>query len=51
MLAGGDWTGENKGKVTFASPGVGTVPHLAGELLKQISGIEMRKSTSIRSPH
>jgi len=32
---------ENKGKVTFASPGVGTVPHLAGELFKQISGIEM----------
>ena len=32
---------EKKGKVTFASPGVGTVPHLAGELLKQIAGIEM----------
>jgi tripartite-type tricarboxylate transporter receptor subunit TctC len=32
---------EKKGKVTFASPGVGTVPHLAGELFKQISGIEM----------
>jgi tripartite-type tricarboxylate transporter receptor subunit TctC len=32
---------ENKGKVTFASPGVGTVPHLTGELLKQQSGIEM----------
>jgi tripartite-type tricarboxylate transporter receptor subunit TctC len=32
---------DNKGKVTFASPGVGTVPHLAGELLKQITGIEM----------
>ena len=31
----------NKGKVTFASPGVGTVPHLAGELFKQIAGIEM----------
>jgi len=29
------------GKVTFASPGVGTVPHLAGELLKQMTGIEM----------
>jgi len=27
--------------VTFASPGVGTVPHLAGELFKQITGIEM----------
>jgi tripartite-type tricarboxylate transporter receptor subunit TctC len=32
---------DNKGKVTFASPGVGTVPHLAGELLKHITGIEM----------
>jgi len=32
---------EKKGKVTFASPGVGTAPHLAGELLKQITGIEM----------
>jgi len=32
---------DNKGKVTFASPGVGTVPHLAGELFKQIAGIEM----------
>src|SRR5215472_4036657 len=28
---------KNKGKVTFASPGVGTVPHLAGELFKQIT--------------
>jgi tripartite-type tricarboxylate transporter receptor subunit TctC len=32
---------DNKGKITFASPGVGTVPHLAGELLKQMAGIEM----------
>jgi tripartite-type tricarboxylate transporter receptor subunit TctC len=32
---------DNKGKVTFASPGVGTVPHLAAELFKQIAGIEM----------
>ena len=32
---------DNKGKVTFASPGVGTVPHLAGELFKQIAGTEM----------
>ena len=32
---------EKKGKVTFASPGVGTVPHLAGELFKQITHIEM----------
>jgi tripartite-type tricarboxylate transporter receptor subunit TctC len=32
---------ENRGKVTYASPGVGTTPHLAGELLKQMTGIEM----------
>jgi len=32
---------EKKGKVTFASPGVGTAPHLAGELFKQITRIEM----------
>jgi tripartite-type tricarboxylate transporter receptor subunit TctC len=32
---------EKKGNVTFATPGVGTIPHLAGELLKQIAGIEM----------
>ena len=32
---------EKRGKVTFASPGVGTVPHLAGELFKQTTGIEM----------
>src|SRR5215471_9582230 len=32
---------KNKGKVTFASPGVGTVRHLAGELFKQITRIEM----------
>ena len=32
---------DKKGRVTFASPGVGTVPHLAGELFKQIASIEM----------
>ena len=32
---------EKKGEVTFASPGVGTAPHLAGELFKQITRIEM----------
>jgi tripartite-type tricarboxylate transporter receptor subunit TctC len=31
----------NPGKVTFASTGVGTLPHLAGELLKRTAGIEM----------
>jgi tripartite-type tricarboxylate transporter receptor subunit TctC len=32
---------ENKGKVTFGSPGVGTPPHLCGELFKRMAGIEM----------
>jgi tripartite-type tricarboxylate transporter receptor subunit TctC len=32
---------QNKGHVTYASPGVGTAPHLAGEMLKQVADIEM----------
>jgi tripartite-type tricarboxylate transporter receptor subunit TctC len=31
----------NPGKVSWASPGVGTVPHLAGELFKHMVGVEM----------
>jgi tripartite-type tricarboxylate transporter receptor subunit TctC len=31
----------NPGKISFASPGVGTSPHLAGELLKQRAGIDL----------
>jgi tripartite-type tricarboxylate transporter receptor subunit TctC len=31
----------NPGKLTLASPGTGSTPHLAGELLKQMAGIEM----------
>ena len=31
----------NKGRITLASPGVGTTPHLAGELFKRMAGIEM----------
>src|SRR4051794_17078925 len=31
----------NPGKVTFASPGYGTGPHLAGEMFKRIAGIEL----------
>jgi tripartite-type tricarboxylate transporter receptor subunit TctC len=31
----------NPGKLSFASPGIGTAPHLAGELFKMMSGIEM----------
>ena len=29
------------GKMSWASPGIGTVPHLAGELFKHMAGIEM----------
>jgi len=31
----------NKGKITFASPGYGTGPHLAGEMFKRAAGIEL----------
>ena len=31
----------NPNKLSFASPGVGTAPHLAGELFKMMSGISM----------
>ena len=31
----------NAGKVTLSSPGTGSTPHLAGELLKSMAGIEM----------
>jgi tripartite-type tricarboxylate transporter receptor subunit TctC len=31
----------NPGRVTFASPGIGTTPHLSGELLKHLAGIEV----------
>jgi tripartite-type tricarboxylate transporter receptor subunit TctC len=31
----------NPAKMSWASPGVGTVPHLAGELFKHMAGIEM----------
>ncbi|MGZ9273037.1 MAG: Bug family tripartite tricarboxylate transporter substrate binding protein, partial [Candidatus Binatia bacterium] len=31
----------NPGKINWASPGVGTSPHLAGELFKRMAGIEM----------
>jgi tripartite-type tricarboxylate transporter receptor subunit TctC len=32
---------QRAGKMTYASPGVATIPHLAGELLKQMAGFEM----------
>lgn len=31
----------NPGKITFGSPGIGTTPHLAGELLKHRAKIEI----------
>jgi tripartite-type tricarboxylate transporter receptor subunit TctC len=31
----------NRGKVTLASPGYGTGPHLAGEMFKRVAGIEL----------
>jgi tripartite-type tricarboxylate transporter receptor subunit TctC len=31
----------NPGKLTLASPGTGSTPHLAGELFKRMAGIEM----------
>jgi tripartite-type tricarboxylate transporter receptor subunit TctC len=31
----------NPGKINFASPGIGTTPHLAGELLDTMAGIKM----------
>jgi tripartite-type tricarboxylate transporter receptor subunit TctC len=35
------YTKANPGKVSWASPGVGTVPHLSGELFKHMTGLEM----------
>jgi tripartite-type tricarboxylate transporter receptor subunit TctC len=32
---------EKAGKLTFATPGPGTPPHMAGELFKRMAGIEM----------
>jgi tripartite-type tricarboxylate transporter receptor subunit TctC len=31
----------NPGKITFASAGIGTIPHVAGELFKIMAGIDM----------
>jgi tripartite-type tricarboxylate transporter receptor subunit TctC len=36
-----DYAKANRGKVTFASTGVGASPHLSGELFKRMAGIEM----------
>ena len=31
----------NPGKVTFATPGIGTTPHLTAELFKKIAGVDL----------
>jgi tripartite-type tricarboxylate transporter receptor subunit TctC len=36
-----DYAKANSGKITFASSGTGTSPHLSGELFKRMTGIEM----------
>ena len=36
-----DYAKTNKGKITYASPGVGTIQHLCGELFKRTAGIEL----------
>src|SRR5262245_56814070 len=36
-----DYAKSNPGKVTMASFGIGTASHLAGELFKQMAGIDM----------
>ena len=37
-----DYCNANKGKVTYASSGVGTTLHLSGELFKRMAKVEMR---------
>lgn len=41
---------DNPGKINMASPGVGTSPHMAGELFKVITGIEMTHVAYHSSP-
>src|SRR5688572_30173499 len=36
-----DYAKANAGKVTYSSPGIGTTPHLSGELFKRMAGIEL----------
>jgi tripartite-type tricarboxylate transporter receptor subunit TctC len=36
-----DYAKAKGGKITFASPGSGTIQHLAGELFKRVAGVEM----------
>jgi Tripartite tricarboxylate transporter family receptor len=37
----GGYAKANPGKLTMASPGNGTTPHVAGELFKMMAGIDM----------
>ena len=36
-----DYTKANPGKISFGSAGVGSVPHMAGELFKLMAGVDM----------
>jgi tripartite-type tricarboxylate transporter receptor subunit TctC len=36
-----DYAKANPGRVTYSSPGIGTTPHLSGELFKRMAGIEL----------
>jgi tripartite-type tricarboxylate transporter receptor subunit TctC len=36
-----DYAKANPRKVTYSSPGIGTTPHLSGELFKRMAGIEL----------
>ncbi len=36
-----DYAKKNSGKVSYASPGVGTIQHLCGELFKKTAGIDL----------
>src|SRR5262249_14451188 len=36
-----DYVRANPGKVTYSSPGIGTTPHLSGELFKRMAGIDL----------
>ena len=36
-----DYANTNRGKITFASTGIGASPHLSGELFKRKAGIEI----------
>jgi hypothetical protein len=39
--AGGRWPRPGPGKLNYASSGIGTPPHLAGELFKSMAGIDV----------